>query len=248
MKESNEMEDMRIRILVHLKDNDSALEQYIANDYLATLNTTKGERDLGSIRRAILDLETRDFIQQTNPRNKINIENELSTGGDKWKDISDPNRFLDDWIGEAPKICPIYIGITLGGLKFLLDINHDAINTDTNQKTQLVNSKQIILLRKQNKVFYWVIGSTIATALVGIINIILLSQDETPKQIQELKEVLQEWKEEQRANQTMFEFQYSNQDTTCIYSDSIQIINEKDSTTIDTLLNIGSEDTTGRSE
>lgn len=111
--------DIRITILKELNSWGHTTEQKRANDYLATIETYNGNRDLGTIVEALKDLRHGYLIKETRGQNRIDdiVTNQK---GDKNNDWKNPRRFIEP-VGIAPQIPNIYLYCTIKGKKFLIE-------------------------------------------------------------------------------------------------------------------------------
>lgn len=110
------MDDIRFKILEELKRIGHTTEQASLNEFLSEIKTYKQTEDLGTILEAIKELMSDGYVKEA--RGYGHLEG-ISTKGDKdtWKS---PKRFVKK-VGDAPKIKPIYLFMTLEGKKFLIE-------------------------------------------------------------------------------------------------------------------------------
>jgi len=108
--------DIRYQTLIRLKNEDKSTGEFIANTFLVALHS-----DLGTVRRALIELLDEGLIRESNVYNIEDsvIRNINSRGGEECKRS---RRFVEDQ-GEYKKIKPVRIYITMKGLMYLKEYN-----------------------------------------------------------------------------------------------------------------------------
>lgn len=115
--------DIRYRILEKLANIGHATEQVCINDFLKEIRTYNGEDDIGTIRRALEDLERENLIvQSVNKTGAKHFSEELDTTG-MHKAGKSTIRFEQEITipgkPNYPKINPMFFYLTLKGKGYL---------------------------------------------------------------------------------------------------------------------------------
>lgn len=132
--------DIRYKILYELNKIGHSTEEIPINTFLATLKTVKGTKDIGTIKRAILELIKEEYVEESPSRKRI--IDEINTNGPA-ETFKNPKRFIQD-VGDAPKIDNIYLIITLKGKKFLVE--WDKLESDISNSKFLEQTRWITLI------------------------------------------------------------------------------------------------------
>lgn len=147
------MEDLRIRILRYYKERNTSTEEHSSNAWLEKQN-----KDLGTIRRALLELINDDYLIISNASKEISIQK--VTEKFETKNLSKPlsdddilkkssERLIKD-VGDNKKIPEYKFITTVKGIKFLIEF--DKLNNDST-------------MAKWQKIAFWpllIISSTLA--------------------------------------------------------------------------------------
>jgi hypothetical protein len=143
-------QDIRLRILHELNSKDGGTAEFKANEYLEKLH-----QDLGTIRRALIELLDEGLIAESNITDLQDsvIRTKLKSVG---KDLNkkDSKRLNND--KSIPKI---RIYITIKGKLFL--------------REEFKIKKEISLLNHQDKTKRWVFGMAAFGAVTGLISLAL---------------------------------------------------------------------------
>lgn len=171
----SESKDIRILILLYLEKQDYSLEQIKSNQMLSELVTSKGTRDLGTIRRSLEDLLGEGFIMETHLKKVIGSKFLLTYKADVIrafpnfqgydpKEFSNPQRFVEP-VGNAPQIPDIHLGITLKGKAFLTERR----NSEENQKLINHTIEELTYKSGMRPIERTVLYLTTAISIIGII-------------------------------------------------------------------------------
>lgn len=114
--------DIRFRILNELSRRGHSVEQVSINDFLKTITTHKGLSDIGTIRRALEDLEESELIvQSVNHSGAKRFLIELNTSGTPAK-AKTTERFDKEFVIDGvtyPQIRDMYFYLTLKGKEYI---------------------------------------------------------------------------------------------------------------------------------
>lgn len=196
-----------------MKSLGNSTQEWKANKYLSTCHT-----DLGTIRRALLELKDEGLIRKSNhnTKNKYQEIEDIETNeGLVGENAKNPKR-LDDPDNELKcnpkyKIGTIRIYITLKGLDYIRNYERFLDEDELNQtlkytsKTNATSSLKMKKYTKSTKKFTrWIAVATIISVLVSISNI-LLECNQQPKDILKVQlQPLQNNKKEIVIHDTLF--------------------------------------------